>query len=128
VRTCDETDTGDYLWKIPFGEYPELAAKGIKDTGSVNFGGPVVTAGGLVIIAATVYDKKLRIYDKSTGKLLWETAMPYSALSTPSTYSVNGRQYIVVAAGGGRNRRSPSGGVYIAFALPKETAQTTNHP
>ena len=121
-------DTGDYLWKIPFGEYPELAAKGMKDTGSENFGGPVVTAGGLVIIAATVYDKKLRIYEKSTGKLLWDTTMPYSALSTPSTYSVHGRQYIVVAAGGGRNRRSPTGGVYVAFALPVEDSSKLTHP
>jgi quinoprotein glucose dehydrogenase len=84
----------------------------------MNFGGPVVTDGGLVIIASTVYDKKLRIFDKSTGKLLWETTMPFSALATPATYEVNGKQYIVIASGGGRDRKQGSGGVYMAYALP----------
>jgi quinoprotein glucose dehydrogenase len=87
-------------------------------TGSISFGGPVVTDGGLLIIAATVYDKKFRIFDKSTGKLLWETTMPFSALATPATYAVNGKQYIVIASGGGRDRKAGSGGVYMAFALP----------
>jgi len=111
-------DTGEYVWKIPLGEYPALTAQGVPITGSQNFGGPVVTDGGLLIIAATVYDKKLRIFDKSTGKLLWETVMPFSALATPATYEVKGKQYIVIASGGGRDRRGGTGGVYMAFSLP----------
>jgi quinoprotein glucose dehydrogenase len=109
-------DTGDYAWKVPLGDYPELVAKGMKDTGSENHGGGVVTAGGLFIIGATHYDNKLRAFDKLSGKLLWETVLPFAANATPSVYEVNGKQYIVVAAGGGRER--PSGSLYVAFALP----------
>ena len=74
-------NTGEYAWKIPFGEYPELAEKGMRDTGSENYGGPVVTAGGLVFIAATIHDRKFRVFDKDTGKLLWETVMPSSGVA-----------------------------------------------
>jgi quinoprotein glucose dehydrogenase len=112
-------NTGEYVWKIPFGEYPELAAKGLKNTGSESYGGPVVTAGGLIFIGATVADKKFRVYDKATGKLLWETTLPLGATATPATYEVNGRQYVVIAAGGMRDPVTPSGGIYVAFALPK---------
>jgi quinoprotein glucose dehydrogenase len=76
-----------------------------------------VTAGGLVFIGATNYDKKFHAFDKSTGQLLWEATLPYAGNATPITYSVNGRQYIVIAAGGGKDPRSPSGGMYVAFAL-----------
>jgi quinoprotein glucose dehydrogenase len=113
-------NTGEYLWKIPFGEYPELASAGLRDTGTENYGGPIVTAGGLLFIGATNYDKKFRAYDSSNGKLLWETTLPFAGNATPATYSVNGRQFIVIAAGGGKDRKSPSGGVYVAFALPRE--------
>ncbi|HEY1949887.1 MAG TPA: pyrroloquinoline quinone-dependent dehydrogenase [Bryobacteraceae bacterium] len=109
-------DTGDYVWKTPLGEYPELVAQGLKDTGSENHGGGVVTAGGLFFIGATHYDNKFRAFDKKTGKLLWETVLPYAANATPAVYELNGKQYVVVAAGGGRER--PSGGSFIAFALP----------
>jgi quinoprotein glucose dehydrogenase len=112
-------DTGEYVWKIPFGEYPALAAQGVTNTGTENYGGPIVTAGGLLFIAATNYDKKFRAYDKSTGQLLWETTLPFAGNATPATYTVNGRQFIVIAAGGGKDLRSKSGGVYVAFALPK---------
>ncbi len=111
-------NTGEYVWKIPFGEYPDLAAQGLKNTGTENYGGPVVTAGGLLFIAATNFDKKFRAFDKSTGQLLWETVLPFAGNATPATYSVNGRQYVVIAAGGGKDPKSPSGGIYIAFALP----------
>jgi quinoprotein glucose dehydrogenase len=110
-------NTGEYAWKIPLGEYPELAAKGMKDTGSENYGGPIVTAGGLVFIGATNFDRKFHAFDKNTGKLLWETVMPSSGNATPATYEVNGKQYVVIAATGGK---APSGGtaaVYVAFAL-----------
>jgi quinoprotein glucose dehydrogenase len=112
-------NTGEYVWKINLGEYPELAAKGLKNTGTENYGGPVVTAGGLVFIGATDFDKKFRAFDKATGEWLWETTLPFSGNATPATYAVNGRQYVVIAAGGGKDLKSPSGGVYVAFALPK---------
>jgi quinoprotein glucose dehydrogenase len=111
--------TGEYVWKINLGEYPELAAKGMKNTGTENYGGPIVTAGGLLFIGATSFDKKFRAFDKSTGELLWETTLPFAGNATPATYQVNGRQYVVIAAGGGKDPKSPSGGVYVAFALPK---------
>jgi quinoprotein glucose dehydrogenase len=112
-------NTGEYVWKLNLGEYPELAAKGLKNTGTENYGGPVVTAGGLVFIGASDFDKKFRAYDKATGELLWETTLPFSGNATPATYAVNGRQYVVIAAGGGKDLKSPSGGVYVAFTLSK---------
>jgi glucose dehydrogenase len=112
--------TGKYLWKIPLGEYPELVRQGMKDTGSEMYGGPIVTAGGVLFIGATVYDHKLRAFDTSTGKLLWETELPFAGLATPSTYMVDGRQYVVIAASGGRDPKGPVGGAYVAFALPKQ--------
>jgi quinoprotein glucose dehydrogenase len=113
-------NTGEYLWKINFGEFPELAAMGIKNTGTENYGGPIVTAGGLLFIGATNFDNKFRAFDKSTGELLWETTLPFAGNATPATYEVKGRQFVVIAAGGGKNPKAPSGGVYVAFALPKK--------
>lgn len=113
-----DLNTGEYVWKIPLGEYPELAAKGQRNTGTENYGGPIVTAGGLVFIGATNFDKKFRAFDKSTGQLLWETTLPFAGNATPATYEVNGRQFVVIAAGGGKDSKHPSGGVYVAFALP----------
>jgi quinoprotein glucose dehydrogenase len=112
-------NTGEYVWKINLGEYPELAAHGLKNTGTENYGGPVVTAGGLVFIGASDFDKKFRAFDKATGELLWEATLPFSGNATPATYAVNGRQYVVIAAGGGKDPKSASGGVYVAFALAK---------
>jgi len=113
-------NTGEYAWKIPLGEYPELAAQRMKNTGTENYGGPIVTAGGLVFIGATNFDRKFRAFDKKTGKLLWETMLPLAGNATPITYQVNGRQYVVIYATGGRKRGDPSGGVYVAFSLRKE--------
>lgn len=112
-------NTGDYAWKIPLGEYPELSAKGLKNTGTENYGGPIVTAGGLLFIGATNFDKRFRAFDKSTGELLWETTLPYAGNATPATYQVDGRQFVVIGAGGGKDPKSGSGGVYVAFALPR---------
>lgn len=112
-------NTGEYAWKIPLGEYPELAAKGQNQTGTENYGGPIVTAGGVLFIGATNFDKKFRAFDKSTGELLWQTTMPFAGNATPITYEVNGRQFVVIAAGGGKDPKSPSGGLYVAFALPQ---------
>jgi glucose dehydrogenase len=112
--------TGKYLWKIPLGEYPDLAAKGMKNTGSENYGGPIVTAGGVVFIGATVYDRKIRAFDSRTGQLLWESQLPFAGVATPSTYMVDGKQFVVIAASGGRDPKGPTGGMYVAFALPNE--------
>lgn len=111
--------TGKYAWKIPFGEFPDLAAKGMKNTGTENYGGSVVTAGGLLFIGATNHDRKFRAFDKSSGKLLWEITLDAGANATPAVYESNGRQYVAVAAGGGKSG-APSGGSYYAFALPEE--------
>jgi quinoprotein glucose dehydrogenase len=113
-----DLNEGTIRWKIPFGEIPELAAKGLTNTGSDNYGGPVVTASGLVFIGATNFDKKFRAFDKLTGTLLWETTLPAAGNATPSIYMRNGRQYIVIACGGGKNG-APSGSSIVAFALPK---------
>src|SRR5436190_43612 len=113
-------NTGEYAWKIPLGEYPELAAKGMRKTGTENYGGPIVTAGGLLFIAATNFDKRFRAFDKSTGELIWETTLPFAGNATPATYAVKGRQYVVIAAGGGKDPKSLSGGVYVAFAITKK--------
>jgi len=113
-----DLNTGKYLWRIPLGNYPALAAQGLTNTGSENYGGPIVTAGGLVFIGATVYDRKFRAFDSSTGKLLWETTLPFAGIATPATYSIDGKQYVVIAASGGRDPHGPVGGSYIAFALP----------
>jgi quinoprotein glucose dehydrogenase len=107
--------TGKYDWKIPFGSYPDLEAKGIKNTGSENYGGPVVTDGGLVFIGATK-DNKFRAYHKATGKLLWEYTLPASAFATPAIYEIDGKQYVVIACGGGKLKMK-SGDSYLAFAL-----------
>jgi len=112
-------NSGEYVWKIPLGEYPELAAKGLNKTGTENYGGPIVTAGGLVFIGASNFDKKFRAFDKATSALLWETVLPFSGNATPITYEVNGKQFVVIAAGGGKDPKSGSGGVYVGFALGK---------
>jgi mono/diheme cytochrome c family protein len=115
--------TGKYLWKVPLGNYPALAAKGMKDTGTENYGGPVVTASGLLFIAATVYDHKLRAFDTATGKLLWQADLPFAGVATPSTYMIDGRQYVVIAVSNARTPNAPQGGAYVAFALPDANAK-----
>ncbi|HEY2824444.1 MAG TPA: c-type cytochrome, partial [Gemmatimonadales bacterium] len=113
-----DLNAGTIRWTIPFGAYPELAAKGLTNTGTDNYGGAVVTANGLLFIGATTYDRKFHVYDKRTGTLLWETALPASGNATPSLYVVHGRQYVVISCGGGKNG-APSGGSIVAFALPR---------
>ncbi len=112
-----DLNQGEIRWKIPFGEFPDLAAKGLKNTGSDNYGGPVVTASGLLFIGATNFDKKFHAYDKLTGKLLWEAELPAAGNATPSVYEINGREFVAIACGGGKNG-APSGGSIVAFALP----------
>ncbi len=111
--------TGQYRWKIPFGEYPDLAEGGMKNTGTENYGGPIVTAGGVLFIGATVYDRRFHAFDTRTGKLLWEYELPFAGMATPSTYMIDGRQYVVTVSSGGRDPKSPVGGAYVSFALPR---------
>ena len=112
-----DLNTGQYLWKVPLGELPELTAQGHAPTGTANYGGPVVTAGGLVFIAAT-QDEMIRAFDRKTGRILWQSKLPTGGYATPSTYMAGGRQYIVIACGGGK-LGSKSDDVYVAFALPQ---------
>jgi quinoprotein glucose dehydrogenase len=114
-----DLNTKKYVWKKPFGEFPALAAQGMRDTGSENYGGGVITAGGLFFIAATSHDSKIRAFDKANGKVLWEAALPAAGNATPAVYEVNGREYVVIAAGGGKWGEH-SGGSYVAFALPSK--------
>ena len=118
--TAIDLNKGTIAWRIPFGEYPELAAKGLKNTGSENYGGGVVTAGGLFFIGATNYDKKFHAFDKSNGKLLWEATLPAAGNATPAVYEAGGRQFVVIAAGGIHNRTAQPSTSYIAFALPED--------
>lgn len=111
-----DLNTGEYLWKIPFGFEESLKEKGINNTGTENYGGPVITASGLLFIAATK-DGMFRVFEKKTGKLLWETKLPAAGFATPSTYQVNGKQYVVIACGGAK-LGTKKGNKYVAFALP----------
>jgi quinoprotein glucose dehydrogenase len=115
--TAIDLNTGEFAWRVTLGEYPELTAKAVPPTGTENFGGTIVTAGGLVFIGGTK-DEKFHAFDKSTGKLLWDYQLPAGGYATPCTYMVNGKQYVVIAAGGGGKPRTKSGDAFVAFALP----------
>lgn len=112
-----DLNSGTIKWQVPLGEWPGLAERGIRNTGTENFGGSVVTAGGLVLIASTM-DEKFRAFDKTTGELLWEHQLPAGGYAAPCTYSIDGRQYVVIAAGGGGKPRTKGADAYVAFALP----------
>jgi glucose dehydrogenase/cytochrome c5 len=111
-------NTGEVAWKIPFGTIPELDAKGVHGTGSLNFGGTIATAGGLVFIAAT-NDHLFHAFDAKTGKLLWQTTLESGSYTTPMTYEArNGKQYVVLVATGGSFFDMTAGDSVFAFALP----------
>lgn len=112
-----DLNSGELVWKIPLGEYPALAAQGHPNTGTQLFGGGIVTAGGVVFIGAS-QDEKFRAFDKRTGKVLWEYQLPAGGYATPATYEVDGKQFVVIAAGGGGRQLTKAGDYYIAFALP----------
>jgi quinoprotein glucose dehydrogenase len=112
--TAIDLGKGAIAWQVPLGEMP---GSGLTNSGSENYGGPVVTASGLVFIGATVYDNKFHAFDARTGRLLWETTLPAAGNATPAVYEVDGREYVVIGAGGGK-WGAPSGGTYVAFALP----------
>jgi quinoprotein glucose dehydrogenase len=111
-----DLNTGTIKWKVPLGEYEELTKRGIPITGTENYGGPVVTAGGLLFIAATS-DAKFRAFDKEDGKLLWEYDLPLDGHATPSVYAVDGKQYVAISAGGTKLKPHPEGTVFV-FSLP----------
>lgn len=113
-----DLNSGQYLWTVPLGQYPELARPGQADTGSENYGGPLLTATRLLFIGATIYDRKLRAFDARNGRLLWQTVLPYAGNASPITYEVDGRQFVVIASSGARDPKGPQGSAYIAFALP----------
>lgn len=108
--------SGEILWKVPLGEYPQLVAKGIRNTGTMNFGGAVATAGGIVFVAATA-DEKFRAFESHSGRGLWEYQLPAGGYATPSVYMTGGREYVAIAAGGGGKNATKSGDAIIAFAL-----------
>jgi quinoprotein glucose dehydrogenase len=109
-----DLNTGEYAWRVPLGNVPELQEKGAPYTGTENYGGPMVTAGGLVFIGAA-RDDKFRAFDKETGELLWETALPGGGYATPATYMREGKQYVAISVSG--DREEPDGYI-ITFALP----------
>lgn len=109
--------TGRIAWQVVLGEFEDLKARGLSPTGTENYGGPAVTAGGLIFIGASK-DEKFRAFDKSTGEMLWETRLPAGGYATPSVYEAEGRQFVVIACGGGK-MNTKSGVSYVAFALPK---------
>jgi quinoprotein glucose dehydrogenase len=114
---CLDLNTGKLLWKVPLGEYPKLVAQGVRNTGTENYGGPMLTAGGLVFASGTL-DNKIRAFDQDTGRELWSAPLPFTGSGPPATYEVNGRQYVVIAATGNK-LVPPTGDAYVAFALPK---------
>jgi quinoprotein glucose dehydrogenase len=116
VLSAVNLSTGEFAWQVPLGEYVELTARGIPRTGTETFGGSIVTAGGLVFIAGTK-DERIHAFDKRTGQLLWKHPLPAGGYATPSTYEVNGRQYVVIAAGGAGKLRTKSGDAFVAFSL-----------
>jgi quinoprotein glucose dehydrogenase len=116
---CLDLNTGKLLWRVPLGEYPELMQQGLPKTGTENFGGPTVTAGGLVFCAGT-RDEKIRAFDKDTGEELWSAKLPWGGHVAPTVYEANGREYVVIAASGGGKVGTPTGDAYVAFALPEK--------
>jgi quinoprotein glucose dehydrogenase len=116
--TAIDLNRGEIVWQVPLGEHKELTARGIPRTGTENMGGCIATAGGLLFIGATK-DEMFRAFDTRDGQILWETKLETGGYATPATYMVKGRQYVVIAAGGGGKLGSKSGDAYVAFALPE---------
>lgn len=118
VLSAIDLNAGEIVWQSTLGEYAELTARGIPPTGTENFGGTIVTAGGLVFIGGT-RDEMFRAFDKQDGRVLWQTKLPAGGYATPATYSVDGKQYVVIAASGGGKLGTPTADSIMAFALPE---------
>lgn len=116
---CIDLNSGKIMWRVPLGEYDELTRQGVPRTGTENFGGPAVTAGGLVFCAGTK-DEKIRAFDKDTGRELWSAKLPFGGYAPPTIYEVDGRQFVVIAATGGGKPDTSTGDAWVAFALPLE--------
>ncbi len=116
MLTAINVSTGEFAWQVPLGEHVELTVRGIPRTGTETFGGSIVTAGGLVFIAGTK-DERIHAFDKTTGRLLWEHNLPAGGYATPATYQVDGRQYVVIAAGGAGKLETKAGDAFVAFSL-----------
>ncbi len=115
---CLDLNTGRLVWTVPLGEYPELAAQGVPKTGTENYGGAILTAGGLLFCAGT-RDAKIRAFDEATGAELWSGKLPWVGIAPPATYEVKGRQYVVITATGNKlGQASEYGDAWVAFALP----------
>ncbi|MFB3923966.1 MAG: pyrroloquinoline quinone-dependent dehydrogenase [Terriglobia bacterium] len=114
-----DLNTGEYRWRSVLGEFDELKARGVPKTGAPNIGGTIVTAGGLVFVGAT-NDGKFRAFDKDTGEELWVARLPASGMATPMTFlgKKTGKQFVVIAAGGGNKYEKKFSGKLVAFALP----------
>jgi len=117
LLTAIDLARGEHAWQVVLGEHPELTARGIPLTGTHNFGGTIVTAGGLVFIGATA-DEMFHAFDSATGELLWQAKLPAGGYATPCTYMVDGRQYVVIAAGGAGKIGTEAGDAFVAYALP----------
>ena len=116
--TAVDLNTGKFIWNVPFGEYPELEAQGLKDWGSENYGAGVVTASGIMVIASAVADSHFKVYDTKTGKVISKTPLPFPGIASPATYMVDGRQYVVFATSSGRARKMENkGSILVAYAL-----------
>ncbi|MDB6173283.1 MAG: pyrrolo-quinoline quinone [Chthoniobacteraceae bacterium] len=115
---CLDLNSGKLLWKVPLGEYQALTRAGVAKTGTENFGGAMVTAGGLVFCSGT-RDNKIRAFDSATGAELWSAPLPLHGTTAAATYEVDGRQFVVIPATGGGKLGGPTGDAYVAFALPK---------
>jgi len=117
-----DLNSGKILWQVPLGEYPELTARGIAKTGTENFGSPLVTRGGVVFVSGTK-DRMIRAFHTETGEELWSHQLPFVGSGPPSTYAINGKQFLVVPATGGGTLRLYDeaievGDAFVAFRLP----------
>jgi quinoprotein glucose dehydrogenase len=111
-------NTGEYAWRVPFGVVPELDAKGVRNTGTLNMGGSATTATGLVFIGAT-NDRHFRAFDGKSGKVLWDTQLETGAYASPIIYQGrDGKEYVVVVATGGAYMDRLAGDSVLAFSLP----------